>query len=115
MLKIPAAALDHRRFWDAMDRVAPARLDAVEEALTRRMVEVFALDTHALILDMTNFATFVDSTNDRAPVAQRGKAKQNATTCAWSAWGWSPPATAVSRCCLGSTPVTAPTSPSSPQ
>jgi transposase len=76
MLKVPAGALDHRRFWEAMDRVEVERLDQVEEALTRRMVEVFALDTHALILDMTNFATFVDSTNDRAPVAQRGKAKQ---------------------------------------
>lgn len=40
------------------------------------MIEVFGLDTHALILDMTNFATFIDSGNDRAPIAQRGKAKQ---------------------------------------
>jgi transposase len=76
MLNIPVGALDHRRFWDAMDRVDVERLDQVEAALTRRMVEVFDLDTHALILDMTNFATFIDSTNQRAPVAQRGKAKQ---------------------------------------
>jgi transposase len=76
MLRIPVGALDHRRFWDAMDRVDVERLDQVEAALTRRMVEVFKLDTHALILDMTNFATFIDSTNQRAPVAQRGKAKQ---------------------------------------
>jgi hypothetical protein len=48
----------------------------VEHALTRRMVEVFTLDTHAPILDMTNFATFIDSANERVPVAQRGKAKQ---------------------------------------
>jgi len=34
------------------------------------------MDTPALILDMTTFATCVDSTNDRAPIAQRGKAKQ---------------------------------------
>src|SRR5664280_2525845 len=40
------------------------------------MIDVFALDTHALILDQTNFATFIDSTNGRAPIAQRGKAKQ---------------------------------------
>jgi transposase len=74
--KIPAGALDHRRFWDAMDLVGVDRLDDVEAALTRAMIDVFALDTHALILDMTNFATFIDSTNDRAPIAQRGKAKQ---------------------------------------
>jgi transposase len=79
--KIPAGALDHRRFWDAMDRVTVDeagidQVDDIEAALTRAMIDVFALDTHALILDQTNFATFIDSTNDRAPIAQRGKAKQ---------------------------------------
>ncbi len=61
--KIPAVALNHRRFWDVMDRVDAGQLDRIEAALTRRMIEVFGLDTHALILDMTNFATFIDSTN----------------------------------------------------
>jgi len=74
--RIPAKALDHRRFWDAMDRVELERVDEIETALTRRMIEVFGLDTCGLILDMTNFATFLDSTNTRAPVAARGKAKQ---------------------------------------
>jgi transposase len=74
--RIPAGALDHRRFWDAMDRVGLDQLDQIEAALTRRMIEVFGLDTHALILDMTNFATFTGSASDRAPIAQRGKAKQ---------------------------------------
>jgi transposase len=79
--KIPAGALDHRRFWDAMDlvgvdEVGVDQVDDIEAALTRAMIDVFDLDTHALILDMTNFATFIDSTNDRAPIAARGKAKQ---------------------------------------
>jgi transposase len=74
--KIPAGVLDHRRFWDAMDRVGVDQVDQIEAALTRAMIDVFDLDTHALILDMTNFATFIDSTNGRAPIAQRGKAKQ---------------------------------------
>ena len=74
--RIRAGALDHRRFWDAMDAVTVEQLEQIEAALTKRMIEVFALDTHALILDMTNFATFIDSGNDRAPIAQRGKAKQ---------------------------------------
>jgi transposase len=74
--RIRAGALDHRRFWDAMDAVTVEQLEQIEAALTKWMIEVFALDTHALILDMTNFATFIDSGNDRAPIAQRGKAKQ---------------------------------------
>jgi hypothetical protein len=40
------------------------------------MVSEFGLDLSGLVLDMTNFATYIDSTNDRAPIAQRGKAKQ---------------------------------------
>ena len=74
--RIPVGALDHRRFWDAMDAVTVEQLEQIEAALCRRMIEVFGLDTHALILDMTNFATFIDSGNQRAPIAQRGKAKQ---------------------------------------
>jgi transposase len=40
------------------------------------MVEVFDLDLAGLVLDMTNFATFVDSANQRNSIAQRGHAKQ---------------------------------------
>jgi transposase len=75
-VKLPQAALDHRRFWDAMDRLGQADLRRIETELGRRMVGEFGLDLSGLVLDMTNFATFIDSTNDRAPIAQRGKAKQ---------------------------------------
>jgi len=74
--RIRVGALDHRRFWDAMDAVTVEQLEQIEAALTRRMIEVFGLEVQALILDMTNFATFIDSGNDRAPIAARGKAKQ---------------------------------------
>ena len=43
------------------------------------MVTEFGLDLSGLVLDMTNFATYLDSTNTRAPIAQRGKAKQKRT------------------------------------
>ena len=75
-VKIPAVALDHRRFWEAMDALSPARLAEIERRLGQAMAERFALDLSALVLDMTNFATFIDSANEKAPIAQRGKAKQ---------------------------------------
>jgi transposase len=78
-VKLPDAALDHRRFWDAMDVLSQADLAAIEAELGRRMVTEFGLDLSGLVLDMTNFATFIDSANDRAPIAQRGKAKQKRT------------------------------------
>ena len=74
--KVSASALDHRRFWKAMDRLDEPTLTAIGTALGRRIVSEFGLDLSGLVLDMTNFATYIDSTNDRAPIAQRGKAKQ---------------------------------------
>ena len=78
-VKLSEAALDHRRFWDAMDVLSQADLAAIETELGRRMVAEFGLDLSGLVLDMTNFATFIDSGNERAPIAQRGKAKQKRT------------------------------------
>jgi transposase len=78
-VKLSDAALDHRRFWDAMDVLSQADLASIETELGRRMVTEFGLDLSGLVLDMTNFATFIDSSNDRAPIAQRGKAKQKRT------------------------------------
>jgi transposase len=75
-VKLPAAATDHRRFWEAMDRLSAADLRTIETELGRRIVAEYALDLSGLILDMTNFATYIDSGNQRAPIAQRGKAKQ---------------------------------------
>ena len=75
-VKVPSRALDHRRFWDAMDAVSAAQLAEIERRLGQVMSERFGLDLSALVLDMTNFATFIDSGNQKAPIAQRGKAKQ---------------------------------------
>jgi transposase len=74
--KVPATVLDHRRFWDAMHVVTLEQLEAAGQAITLRAVEMFGLDCSSVALDMTNFATFIDTQNKRAPVAQRGKAKQ---------------------------------------
>jgi transposase len=74
--RTPAAALDHRRFWDAMDAISAEQLVDIERRIVTRMVTVFEVDVSGLVLDMTNFATYIDSANEKAPIAQRGKAKQ---------------------------------------
>jgi len=74
--KIPVSALDHRRFWDAMHAVPLEALPRIEEKLALAACARFGLDTSSVALDMTNFATFIDTGNGRAPIAQRGKAKQ---------------------------------------
>lgn len=75
-VKVPAPALDHRRFWDAMDALTAVQLAEAGRRVGQAMAERFGLDLSALVLDMTNFATFIDTGNEKAPIAQRGKAKQ---------------------------------------
>jgi transposase len=76
---ISGKVLDHRKFWDAMHAVDAEALQEISTRLAGRMIEVFDLDTSSVALDMTNFATYIDTTNGRAPIAQRGKAKQKRT------------------------------------
>ncbi len=75
-LRLGTGALDHRRFWDAMDQISQAQLEEIERRVVAGMVETFGVDLSGLVLDMTNFATWIDSANERAPIAQRGHSKQ---------------------------------------
>ena len=59
---------------DARGRRRGAGADRGEVA--PRLIAVFGLDVSSVALDMTNFATYIDTANDKAPIAQRGKAKQ---------------------------------------
>ena len=75
-LHLPTGVLDHRRFWDAMDVIEEKDLKEIERRIVAKMVETFHIDLSGLVLDMTNFATWIDSGNERAPIAQRGHSKQ---------------------------------------
>jgi len=77
--KIPASVLDHRRFWDAMHAVTLEQLEQASRAIAVRIVQAAGVDCSSVALDMTNFATFIDTGNGKAPIAQRGKAKQKRT------------------------------------
>ena len=77
--KIPVAALDHRRFWDAMRAVTEQQMEEISAKIAARIVAVSGIDCSSVALDMTNFATFIATANEKAPIAQRGKAKQKRT------------------------------------
>jgi transposase len=74
--KIHASALGHRRFWDAMHAVTLGQLEEISRRIALGMVSLHHLDCSSVALDMTNFATFIGTGNEKAPIAQRGKAKQ---------------------------------------
>jgi transposase len=75
-LRLPASALDHRRFWDAMEVISTEELKQIERRIVAHVISEFSVEVTGLVLDMTNFATYIDSGNQRAPIAQRGHAKQ---------------------------------------
>ncbi len=76
LVRLRAGSLDHRRFWNAMDAIDVEQIKEIERKVSAAAVGTFGLDCRGLVLDMTNFATYIDSANERAPIAQRGHAKQ---------------------------------------
>ena len=59
-----------------MHAVPLEALERIEEKLALAACARFGLDTGSVALDMTNSATFIDTGNGKAPIAQRGKARQ---------------------------------------
>ena len=87
--KIPATALDHRRFWDAMHAVTLDQLEEISRRVAVKIVESTGVDVSSVALDMTNFATFIDYRQRQGAQSRSGaRPSRNAPTCDWSAWAW---------------------------
>jgi transposase len=71
----PATALSSQRFWDAMDAVSDEAIAKAETEIVKRCIERYGIELRPLVYDTTNFATFIDSANERNTVARRGHAK----------------------------------------
>lgn len=76
LIPVQTTQLTSQRFWDNMDRIAPDAIVAIERALTAHLVHAFCLDLRQVLFDATNFFTFLDTFNERCPLAQRGKSKE---------------------------------------
>jgi len=77
--RIGASVLGHRRFWDAMRAVSLPQLEVISHRIALAVITESGVDCSSVALDMTNFATFIATSNQKAPIAQRGKAKQKRT------------------------------------
>jgi transposase len=71
-----ADKIDSQHFWDQMDTVTDEQLENVETVITEKMIEKGLFSTKLLFYDLTNFFTYIDSTNGRAKLAKRGRNKQ---------------------------------------
>jgi transposase len=67
---------DSQFFWNQMDRVSLEALEAIENALTKKVISELGINLDTLFYDTTNFFTYIASTNHRSKLAQRGHSKQ---------------------------------------
>lgn len=70
-----ATAFDSQSFWDAMERVEPEHIAAIEESLWKVTLENYQVISDTLFYDNSNFATYIDGLTS-CSLPQRGKPKQ---------------------------------------
>ena len=75
-LRTSFRGLDSQHFWDQMDALPVDKIPLIEKELVRNIVRLYEIKPDCLFFDTTNFFTFIDSTNERCTIAQRGKNKQ---------------------------------------
>lgn len=68
--------LDSQHFWDQMDTVTDTQLEKVEKEITQQMLSQGLLSSKLLFYDLTNFFTYISTTNERSKLTQRGRNKQ---------------------------------------
>lgn len=68
-------ALSSQRFWDSMHVISDEAIAQAETEIVRRCIDRYGIELRPLIYDTTNFATFIDSANERNTLAQRGHPK----------------------------------------
>lgn len=76
LLRVSCAKMDSQHFWDQMDELPVSAIPKIEEEIVKRVIEIEDISLDTLLLDATNFFTFINTTNDRCSLAQRGKNKK---------------------------------------
>ena len=75
LLPATATQLSSQAFWNHLDFLQEADIQAIESELATRLIQRFQLSLHTLVYDGTNFFTYLD-TNNPATLPARGHNKQ---------------------------------------
>ena len=76
LLRCGLSKIDSQHFWDLMDALPIEAIPKIEKELLERIIKIYGLESDTLFFDTTNFFTYIDTTNLRCTIAQRGKNKQ---------------------------------------
>jgi transposase len=76
LLRRSLVKLDSQHFWDQMEAVPVPVIPLIEEDLVSKVIETEKVQLDTLFCDMSNFFTYIASTNEHCTLAQRGRNKQ---------------------------------------
>ena len=76
LLRCSLSKIDSQHFWDLMDALPIEAIPKIEKQLLENVIKAYGLESDTLFFDTTNFFTYIDTTNLRCTIAQRGKNKQ---------------------------------------
>ena len=63
-----------QNFWNNT-HITEDKLDLIDEAIIKKVVDTYQIDTTHIIYDATNFFTFINTTNNKSALAKRGHCK----------------------------------------
>lgn len=64
--RVQPSDLHHRKFWRAMERLTAPRIERIGTAVHRRLLREFPAHAPTLVVDLPDFATYVDRTTGKA-------------------------------------------------
>ena len=76
LLRCSLSKIDSQHFWDLMDALPIDAIPKIESELLKRVQQIYRVESNTLFFDTTNFFSYIDTTNTRCTIAQRGKNKQ---------------------------------------
>lgn len=65
-----------QHFWEQMDGITEQQLRECEDAITRHIFSLYSFQPDKLILDYTNYHSYIATNNDKNTLAKRGHNKQ---------------------------------------
>jgi transposase len=76
LIKFDTKSTISQHFWDQMDGITEEELKACEDVITKRIFEIYKFKIEKLILDYTNYHSYISTANKQNTLAQRGHNKQ---------------------------------------
>ena len=73
---IPADDLNSNHFWEQMENITVEELAKAESAIVQKIFKTYGFELEKIVLDYTNYFSYISSSNIKSELAKRGHNKQ---------------------------------------